>query len=195
MKTIILKSNGLGRYDDVSPFIIADNALAVKIELPPYNGEFYFVAENNGNKFKLTIPQNGEIVLDGLSAGELNAEVKHYLKGELIKVYKVEPLLIKELDGSLSAMPEIEALRRDREEINQSFREYRQRTAARKKALNDRVEKLEKLVCALLAFAYDDYKENVYLGGGTVQDFASKYGFELNNEQIKLLEGEEDEQD
>ncbi|MDE6586125.1 MAG: hypothetical protein K2K80_05555 [Clostridia bacterium] len=195
MKIIKLKSNGLGRYDDVSPFIIADNALTVKIDLPPYNGEFYFVAENNGNKLKLTIPQSGEIALGGLSAGELNAEVKHYLKGELIKVYKVEPLLLMELDGTLSAMPEIEALRHDREEIKQSFSEYKQRTAERKKALNERVEKLEKLVCALLAFAYDDYKENVYLGGGTVQDFVSKYGFELNNEQIKFLEGEEDEQD
>lgn len=195
MKAITLKSNGIGRYDDVSPFIISDKALTVRIELPPYNGEFYFLAENNGKKFKLTIPQSGEVALGDIKAGEFNAEVKHYLKGELIKVYKVEPLLIKELDADLSAMPEIEELRRDREEIKQSFREYRKRVAERKKALNDRVEKLEKLVNALIAFAYDDYRNNVYLGGGNMQDFISTYGFEPDNEQIKLLGEKDNEQD
>ena len=31
-------TNGLGRYDDVSPFIITDNKLEIKVELPNYNG-------------------------------------------------------------------------------------------------------------------------------------------------------------
>ena len=42
MKTIKLKCTGVGRYDDVSPFIITDNKLSLHIELPTLNGEFYF---------------------------------------------------------------------------------------------------------------------------------------------------------
>lgn len=50
MKTITLKYNGLGRYDDVSPFIITDNSLKLKIVLPEQSGEYYLITENNGNK-------------------------------------------------------------------------------------------------------------------------------------------------
>ena len=52
MTTIKLKSNGIGRYNDVSPVIITDRKLNLKIALPPVNGDFYFVAENNGTTQK-----------------------------------------------------------------------------------------------------------------------------------------------
>ena len=48
MRLIKLKSNGLGRYDDVSPFLVTDNKLEIKVELPGFNGEFYLITENNG---------------------------------------------------------------------------------------------------------------------------------------------------
>ena len=102
MKTIKFNQNGTGRYDDVSPFILADGKLEIKIELPQLSGEFFFIAENNGKQFKKVIPQDGVIALDGLTAGELLSEVKHYLKGVLIKNYKVEPFI--ELQAVISAL-------------------------------------------------------------------------------------------
>lgn len=40
MRTITIKSKGLGRYDDVSPFLVESETLELKILLPNLNGEF-----------------------------------------------------------------------------------------------------------------------------------------------------------
>lgn len=115
MRTIELKSYGVGRYDDVSPFIITDNKLQLKIELPAQSGEFYFIGKNGDRDVKRLIPSNGELTLEKFTAGELRADVKHYFKGEIIKTYQVEPLLLKEVDGNLSADPVIPALKKELE--------------------------------------------------------------------------------
>ncbi len=182
MRTIILKPSGVGRYGDVSPFMITDNSLELKVELPNVNGEFYFIAENNGKQYKKLLPRDGAATLDRLVAGELNAEVKHYLKGELIKVYKIEPLLLKEVDGTLSAMPEIAALKAEISALDKSFREYKQ-------AADLRELRVKNNVTALIKFAFKDYTDNVYLGGGTEEDFIKEFGF--TEEQIVNLKGEE----
>lgn len=197
MKTIILKSNGLGRYDDVSPFIITDNVLRLKVELPNFNGEFYLVTEVNGAVQKRLLPLDDAITLENLTAGELNAEVKHYLKGALIKSYKVEPLLLKEVDGSLSGMPEIEALNRricaverDFKEFKQAVEESKQKQEERARELVKRLEKVETNLLALVRFAFKDNTENPYLQGGTLDKFMEEYGFTLSEEQIKLIKGD-----
>lgn len=182
MKVIKLKSNGLGRYDDVSPFIITDNKLEIKVELPNYNGEFYLVTENNGKTEKRLLPRNGTVTLERLTTGELNAAVKHYLKGALIREYKVEPLLLKEVDGNLSSLPEIEALTRRICGLERAFKEYTESTEEREKThestLNKRLDEACVTLSALLRFAYDDFKNNVYLGGGSEKDFNAKYGLD-----------------
>ncbi len=190
MRTITLKSTGVGRYDDVSPFIITDREFVLKIALPGFNGEFYLVYENVGERVKRLIPGNGELTLKGLVAGEFKAEVKHYLKGEIIKTYKVEPLLLKEVDGSLAAEPEIADLRRITDELVKALAAERERTEGLYSALTEehkradrlaqRLEAMERAVAGLVKFAKDDYKNNVYLGGGTEKDFENKYGINLN---------------
>lgn len=196
MKTIQLKTSGVGRYDDVSPFIVTDNTLHLQIGLPPYNGEFYLVYELNGKVSKRLIPRSGQLILEDLTAGELNAEVKHYLKGELIKTYRVEPLLLKEVEGMLSAIPEMEELRRQINSVETSFTEYKESAAEREKTLVEQLERTEKNFMALMRFALKDYQNNVYLNGGTAQSFISEFGFELMEEQIKLIKGgKDDEQD
>lgn len=192
MKQIKLKPNGVGRYDSVSPFIVTDNRLELQVELPNFNGEFYFVHENNGKSLPVLLPRSGQIVLDNLTAGELKAAVKHYVKGELIKSYTVEPLLLKEADGTLSALPEIEALRRQIEAGEREFAEYKETTTACENALTGRIEALEKNFLALMRFALNDYQNNVYLNGGTIADFITEFGFELTEEQISLIKGEKE---
>lgn len=196
MKTIKLKTNGTGRYDDVSPFIVTDNSLQVAAVLPPFNGEFYLVAENNGTVQKKLLTRDGAVTIENLSAGELNAEVKHYLKGELVKVYKVEPLILKEVDGTLSAMPEIEALHHDISSLERAFGEYGQiaaeREREREEAFEARLKDIETNLLALVRFAYKDYRDNVYLGGGTFGQFLDGFGFKLTDEQIKTIKGEKE---
>ena len=197
MKTINLKSNGVGRYDDVSPLIITDRKLPLKIALPPVNGDFYFVAENNGSTQKLLIPSNGEITLENLTAGELSAEVKHYVKGTLVKVYKVEPLLLKEIDGNITAELEIAALDRricanesDLTEIKGSVLENKQATEERTAEIKKNVLRANKNISALIRFAIKAYSVSPFLGGGTVDKFAEEFGFDLTDEDINLIKGE-----
>lgn len=192
MRTIQLKPNGVGRYDDVSPFLVTDNKLQVTVWLPPVSGEFYLIAENNGATQKKLLSREGVIMLENLSAGELNSEVKHYLKGALIKVYKVEPLLLKEADGTLSAIPEIEALNRHISLIERNFEEYKYAAAEREQKLSERIKTLEINQEALIRFALEDFKNNVYLGGGTEEDFAKMFGLAMNKEHNKNSKGEED---
>lgn len=175
MRVIQLKSNGLGRYDDVSPFIITDGKLEIKVVTPKSNGLYFFVAENNTTKFKTLIPEDGIVTLNGLTAGELKSEVKHYLKGELIETFKIEHLLLKDLDCNLSGTPEIVALQKEIEEL--------------KTAVMVLKSQLQNLY-ALIRFAYKDYQDNVYLSGGTFKDFVNEFGFALTDEEIKLIIGE-----
>lgn len=176
MKTITIKSKGLGRYDDVSPFIIADGKLEFKINIPVNNGQFFFIAENNGTLFKKYIREDGIINLDGLTAGELKAEVKHYIRGELIECYKIEPLLLRVVDCNLLGTPEITALQAESDALKKSLKET-----------ITSVEKLNAIVTALLRFAYADYKLNVYLSGGSVDDFLKEFDIELSEEERKEI--------
>lgn len=180
MQVITIKSNGLGRYDDVSPFIMTDRELELKIVLPVSNGEFFFLAENNEAKFKKVLAEDGRVSLDGLTAGELKAEVKHYLRGELIKCYKVEPLILREVDCNLSGTPEIVELRQKTGELAKSL-------AALKTALEEREKALNTKLAALLRFAYADYKDNIFLTGGTVDEFLKEFGVELSEEERKEI--------
>lgn len=189
MKVIKLKSNGLGRYDDVSPFLVTDNRLEIKVELPSFNGEFYLITENNGKTEKRLLPRDGTVAIERLTAGELNASVKHYLKGALIREYKVEPLLLKEADGNLSALPELAELKAELNGLERQYAALSEDLSKYKEETNAQSERLNKNVSALIRFAYKDYNTNVFLGGGTADEFVNGFGFALGEEEIKLLNG------
>lgn len=163
MRTIKLKPNGVGRYDDVSPFLITDRSLEITIQLPAVNGEFYFVAENNGLKINKYIHTDGKVKLEGLTAGELRAEVKHYLKGELVLTYIVEPLLLKEANGNLSAETDIVALRREIQGLKEEIENFKSDQIILHRQMNELLEKLAKKVIALTAFALTCINEIPYI--------------------------------
>lgn len=194
MKSIKIKSNGLGRYDDVSPFIIESGALELTVELPAKSGEFYFVAENNSKCLGATlISCEGTIALENLQAGELKAAVKHYLRGELIEVFKVEPLLLKEVEKELSAMPEIallegkiSELRKQLDELTETVTDYVATTEEGFAAVTQCQRASD---TAFLSFAYVVYENSPLLNarGLTFAEFAETLGFE-GIEQTNLKE-------
>ena len=185
MRVIKLKSNGIGRYDDVSPFMITDNMLELETDLPPLNGEFYITTENNGVKSTRLISRSGTVVIDSLTAGELNAEVRHYLKGTLIKTYKIEPLLLIEADGNINAEPEIAALRRENAKLREEVVECAATAEIRAKRDRGTFAALLKVVWAL-------YQTNIYLDEMSFERFADIYGFKLTDAEIKLIKGEKE---
>lgn len=187
MRSITIKSDRVGRYDDVSPFLVERGELELKIELPEKSGEFYFTFELNGKIGKpIYIPRGGTIVVGELSAGELRAEVKHYLRGTLLEVYKVEPLLLKAVERGLSATPEIafltgevEALKKETEALKESLTEERENA---RKAMRE-------LVLSFLSYAYAEYVFDVQLNarGLSAEEFARALGYELSKEELEEI--------
>lgn len=176
MRTISIKSGRIGRYDDVSPFLVESGALELKFELPEVSGEFFFITELNGISEKKFIPRGGVIALTNLCAGELCAEVKHYLRGTLIKTYKVEPLILKEIDGSLSGTPEIERLRAENAELCDKLSALERTLEAEKKEAETARHERDK---AFLAFAYAEYENSPLLNGRglSLEEFAAALGY------------------
>lgn len=180
MKTITIKSNGIGRYDDISPFLVTDKKLDIKVELPNLSGEFYLIAQNNGKTYKKYLPGNRQVSLEELTAGELQIKIVHYLKGVRIVSYEVEPLMLIEADATIEGTPEIAQLQSDATALKTSITD-----------LQKSVTQMEANIFALIRFAFKDYSENVYLSGGSLDDFIKEYGFILSNEQINVIKGEE----
>lgn len=194
MRTITIKSKRLGRYDDVSPFLVESGELELKINLPNKSGEFFFVCELNGKKLGVYPIFNGKVELAGLQAGELRAEVKHYLRGEIIETYKVEPLLLKAVDTRLSATPEITLLTAECQDL-------RKRTEAVEKALTEakkRIEEAEKrnreYSLAFLSYAWADYQNNLQLNAKNLppEDFAAALGYELTEEELEKIDNKKE---
>lgn len=176
MKTITIKNGRIGRYDDVSPFLVESGALELKFELPEVSGEFFFVTELNGISEKKFIPHGGTVTLSDLSAGELCAEIKHYLRGTLIKSYKVEPLILKEVDGSLAGTPEIERLRSENERLRNELNALSEALEGAKEAAKAENKRRDE---AFLSFAYAVYENSPLLNGRglTFAEFAEALGY------------------
>ena len=115
MKTIQLKSRGIGQYGDGLPFPVGELELQIS-GVPAYDGEFRFVAECNGVKVcsQAVTPESNivHIAQEQLSAGRFSCAVWHYIGGEAVKKYPVEDLIITDLSGGLEADPELAQLTR-----------------------------------------------------------------------------------
>lgn len=113
MKTIQLKSRGIGQYGDGRPFPVGELELQI-LGIPAYDGEFRFVAECNGAKVcsQAVTPESNivHIAQEQLSAGRFSCAVWHYVGGEAVKKYPVEDLIITDLSGGLEADPELAQL-------------------------------------------------------------------------------------
>lgn len=115
MKTIQLKSKGIGQYLDGLPFPVGDLSLEI-LGIPAYSGEFRFIAECNGEQVaSATVTAESNIVqisADKLTAGRFSCAVYHYVGGETVKKFPVEDLIITDLSGELAADPEIAQMTR-----------------------------------------------------------------------------------
>ena len=194
MRSITIKSDRVGRYDDVSPFLVERGDLELKIELPEKSGEFYFTFELNGKIGKpIYIPRGGTIVVGELSAGELRAEVKHYLRGTLLEVYKVEPLLLKAVERGLSATPEIALLTDKIALLTGKTEELEKETEELKESLTEERENAQKamreLVLSFLSYAYAEYVFDVQLNARSLsaEEFARALGYELSKEELEEI--------
>lgn len=146
---ITLKRGMLGRYDDVSPFIIAEDLKLNFTELAA-NGYYCVVVSLNGKtqRYKMTglsvtIPQ------DWLEPGSLNVSVQFYLKGTKLEEYTVEPLLLKAAETDLTAEPVIKALETRIDELVESLAEAKKEAEDANSRHQTEMQELAKQLTAL----------------------------------------------
>lgn len=192
MKTVTIKHGCLGRYDDVSPFLVEDGTLALHFVLPRVSGEFYLAVhhhfENGQSTETIRIPASGDVGLSGLQAGELHAEVKHYLHGELIETFPVESLLIKDVDGAVHVFHEIRLLD---EKIEAQSLEREKRDAETREAFARLSEAQRAQEIAFLAFAWTVYRTSFTVNKKnlSLEAFVASFGYgPLTEEETKKIE-------
>lgn len=205
MKEIKLNA-GLGRYDNVSPFVIGDLELYIS-NLPMVSGDFRFLAWSNGKLIgKYTLSHTDPRVIiphDKLAAGTFSCRVDHYNGDTLVRHYRVEDLVIKEVDSDLTAVPEIADMQSRIKALEGKTACLDKETESLKKALGEEVsarKKLEEVVAAyradiiaLIKWAYGVQNEVPYLDGFNVDKFIKSAGFTLSDEEKSAIGDEEDE--
>ena len=199
MKTIIIKQGCLGRYDDVSPFLGESGTLALHFVLPRVSGEFYFVVwhsyDGGQNQRTIKIPETGDIELSGLHAGEIDGKVEHYFRGELIDTFPIEPLIIKNVEGSVRAFPEIKALEARAEAVQKTIEERDEKAG---KTIEDVYNAIQKLRVAFVAYAWAEYQSDIQLNGKSLsfEKFVIALGYDpeqFSEEEIKKIKAFKEE--
>ena len=149
MRTVTLKEYGLCLYNDRGAFALGDLEISVN-NIPARSGEFLFFAFSDGKQImrQTVTPEKNRVTVSAklLSAGKFNAYVSHFVNGIEAKRYPIEPLLVTDVHGSLSAAPEIAALTAEiaalKEEAS-AAKAWRTEAAARLAALQNTVAELE----------------------------------------------------
>ncbi|MDE6274348.1 MAG: hypothetical protein K2L87_04805 [Clostridiales bacterium] len=197
MRTITITSNQLGRYDDVSPFLMERGELELAFVLPKQSGEFYFVPIMNDVAGKaIYIPRGGTVTVEITETGEFKGEVKQYLRGELVEVYHVDALIVKKVDTGFTATPEIVVLREENEALRNELTEFKKQVGGTFAALQERERKKD---IAFLSYAYAEYKSDIQLNskdldvteflwtlGYSAADFTDEEIIEITNKREDL---------
>lgn len=181
MRKVTLQSNILGRYDDVSPFLMEREELEISFTLPKQSGEFYFLPIMNEIAGKaIYIPRGGTVSVKISETGEFKGEVKHYLRGELIEVYHVESLIVKSVDAGFTATPEITVLRAENESLRKEIQELNKSVQEMFTATKEREKKRD---IAFLSYAYAEYLNDIQLNSKNLNfnDFLRILGYSMTN--------------
>lgn len=198
MKTIKLKSGRLGRYDDVSPFLVESGNLELFFELPNLSGDYFLTGENSGRVLEAKrIPVDHRIDLSDLTAGELKLEIKHYLRGEMITTYKIEPLILKSVDGSLTGTPEIALLTAENEERKKEAESLLKRLESAEKNLEIVLHGQHLRDVAFLGYAWAEYQNDLQLNAKslTLEAFAETLGYSFSaftEEEIEEIKNQKE---
>ena len=126
-RVINLKNYGVGRYDDVSPFMITEDLELSFVGMNAVNGEYIAVVDCNGETLQEKTEGSLKIPKDFLSEGQLNVTILYYLRGNKLSEWKVEPLLLQNALLGLSAEPDIEIIKKKLYSAEEKFENFSKR--------------------------------------------------------------------
>ena len=126
-----------------------------------------------------------------MTAGKFSCRIIQYMDGKEVRIFKAEDLLITDVNGDFSAVPEIVEIR---EEIKALQTALAQESAERKEAEAQAQavkEYTDGILFGLVRFAYKDFKQNVYLDGTSNFDgFLQAFGIALSDDDKAKIKGE-----
>lgn len=139
VKEINLYQN-FGKYVDGNIYPLTDENLIIKVNHSKIDGEQMFFIMKNDKESKKGIILNDEFIInrDFLRIGKLSIKIEIVILGNVVKTYKVEDLIIKEINGEIKSIPEIDNMRIEINDMRERLIET-----------NKNVETLTKLVSAL----------------------------------------------
>ena len=129
-----------GKYNDGNVYELIDEDLTIKINHKEIIGGQLFFIISNGKESKKGIINNNLFVIEKefLKIGKLSIKINLTINGNIIRKYNCEDLIIKEIDGKIKCIPEIENMRIEIKDMKKRIIET-----------NKNVETLTKLVSAL----------------------------------------------
>ena len=99
-----------GFFEEKEPVIISDAPITFSIEAP-HTGEFFAIAQIGNITRTLSIKDNAFELPDEMKIpGELHLTIVSVVKDQICKRWRVEALILIELDDKWEAIPEIVAL-------------------------------------------------------------------------------------
>lgn len=199
MKLVV--SEGTSLYD--SSVHIVQKPFVLTVTIPPKTGDFFYCYELNG-KYKQVYIDGGRVEIQNLEAGELHATVKHCIRDVVVREYPCEALILTDLDGTIKATPEIDALRSEFSKAKYDFEsakkslqnDLKTEQDARKK-LADAFDEYKKdaraKMAALVLYAYYEYEGDLQLNAKdlSIDKFAALFGVTLTDEEKALFSKEE----
>lgn len=121
---ITLNTGSLAMFDSNEPFVLPDT-LDIEIISPIYRLESVAISvRNNGETKKYTLKQKPfNLNLKDLKAGRLELEISALVNGEPVKSWRVPDIILKEVNHTFEAIPEIEAIKRELTTLKQGIAE------------------------------------------------------------------------
>ena len=187
-------NRSLGVYLDKTPFPLGD--LIIEITgLPNIIAEWRFIGKINGKEIvKENIDGEKNVVKiesKKLAAGVFSACVVQYNGGVETAIYKIENLIIKDIEGDLWGQPEIAQLKSKCEELEKSLALEQEKRKALDEKINIALNYSKDIIIGLLNFAFEDYIKNIYLNGcENLDEFLQKYNISLNEIDKFKIKGE-----
>lgn len=125
MKKQIKLFNNYGIWEEGKDVLKESENLVVVFDYEIPEKTSLFVTISNGMDTIQGSVKNSEIIINNsfLKAGNLKFKVDLLLKGQVIKEYKVEDLIVKEIDGEIKVIPQIEEMKQCIEDTKKMLEE------------------------------------------------------------------------
>lgn len=120
-----------GLYNQKIVTLTDNENLQIKISSNIYPNLSYYLKAKNGANFHQIKFVDKVITIDRscLSYGTLSGKIVAMLNGDVVKEFKIEDLILREIDKKIEIIPEIESIKADFERIKKENTELKEKIA------------------------------------------------------------------